>query len=950
MTALLQKVFNRVSHANIFAIPAIIALIILICSPFVSRLIPGISDINYLPLHSILEIISVSFAFMIFAVSAERILISMNIRTAILACAFLAVVCFDLSHLLSFTGMPDYVTPSGPQKTIYFWLAARFTAAVALFLVVLPLANRPIKRAVFVSMLVITVAIIALVHMVIFYHANALPTVYVPQQGLTLTKIAAEYLFISLNILTILWMRFGYAQNTHYYAPALYTAMWCLVCSGFYFTLYLDMHDAYNAVGHVFKIAAYLFLYRALLHEVLSKPYLTLIEREADISATLAAIPDVLFEVDDEERFCQVKNTDKVSMYLPPEHFLGKTLVQCMPKEAYIAGQKAIAQARQSGRSEPCSYPLLIEGKVFWFQVIAARRQAKSNKPRFVLAVRDITQQMLAEAELKVNALALYTREGIMITDANNHIIKVNPAFSFITGYEAHEVVGKSPSILSSGQHDAAFYKKMWLALSENGLWQGEIYNKRKNGEIFPEQVVINALTDQQGTVTHYIASFNDISKAKADQQYIHQLAFYDPLTKLPNRRLLIERTAQAQTHSDRSGHYAALFFIDLDHFKQLNDSLGHSYGDELLRQLSERLQHAIREQDTLARPGGDEFILLAQFNSSELTIATEDAHQLGHKLLEIINNPFELKQHHYQISASIGIALFNDNKKNIDDLMSSADLAMYHSKEMGRNQLYFFEPGMHKTLRKKQRLEQSLKQAISKQQLKLFYQPKVNSQGQIVSYEALIRWFHPEFGLITPNDFIPLAENSYLINEIGEWVLTTACQQIRVFQQQGTPLPIAVNVSERQLVQKNFVEIVSSIVQNSGIDPHLLELEITESMLNEDLENTRIKLLALSKLGITFSLDDFGTGYSSLIYLKNLPINVLKIDRSFVHEFLTQETDLAIVKTIIAMAKSLSLHVVAEGVEQQDQYEMLMSLGCDLFQGYLFGKPEPLTPPEPIE
>lgn len=531
-----------------------------------------------------------------------------------------------------------------------------------------------------------------------------------------------------------------------------------------------------------------------------------------------------------------------------------------------------------------------------------------------------------------------------MITDAQRRIIRVNPAFTDITGYSEAEVIGKKPSVLSSGLHDKKFYQHLWDVLTQTDVWSGEIYNRRKNGEVYPEHVVINALRNSNGEVTHYIASFNDISKAKADQQRIHRLAYYDPLTHLPNRRLLLDKIAEAQAECQRSAEYAALLFIDLDHFKQLNDSLGHSFGDDLLYQLAERLQLSIRATDTLARPGGDEFILLARLQSKDESSAALDAQHLGDKLLQEVRQPFMLKQHRYHITASIGIALFNDGSKAIDELMSSADLAMYHSKESGRNQLYFFEPQMQQNLRQRQLLESALKQALANDEFRLFYQPKVNTLGAVSGYEALIRWQHPELGLIAPDVFIPLAESSGLIIDIGHWVLQTACEQIKQFCTQGSPYTIAVNVSERQLAQKDFVGLVQQAISDSGIEAHLLELELTESMLHDNLEHTRQTLHALSQLGAVMSLDDFGTGYSSLSYLKNLPISVLKIDQSFVKEFLTQDTDHAIVRTILAMAESLSLTVVAEGVEQQAQFDELVRLGCNLFQGYLFGKPAPLT------
>lgn len=954
MLASIQRLSHRlVPDAHLVLRISLLLLVFLTFLPiFFKSKLPAIDIEYYQTIHTALEIIAITISALIFAVIREQAQYELNWRGLVLAAAFFAVFWLDMAHVLSFQGMAPYFGDNTPAKTINFWLSARLFAALALLYAVLPKADQAAKPQLLIPAIFFASLLVVVCHIWFIGFPNTVPATYVPETGLTRFKILAEYFIVTLYGLSLilLWSQAG--QERPFAPAALSTALILMVLSELFFTLYHNMSDVYALIGHILKVAAYLFLYRALVHESLAKPFRKLAESSAELTATLNAVPDLLFEVDLEGRFYRVHTGQNQQLLYPPEYFLGKTIAEVMPESAKQAGELAIAEAWQNqGVSSPQHYALEIADKMEWFQVIASlKHEATSTlQPRFVLAARNITEQKIAEANAQINALAFQTREAIMITDDQRRIIRVNPAFTEITGYSEQEVCGQTPVILRSGLHDESFYAELWQTLEQTGVWSGEIYNKRKNGEIYPEYIIVNAIHDNQGQVTHYIASFNDISALKSDQERIYRLAFYDPLTQLPNRRLLLERINEVQHECSRTGHYAALLFIDLDHFKRLNDSLGHSSGDELLQQLASRLNPTLRQTDTLARPGGDEFILLAPSFKTQLDEASADAEKLAVKLLELIRKPFKLGQQPYQISASIGITLFNDHSKSTDELMASADLAMYHSKEQGRSTWHFFEQSMQQQILLRQQLETEMHTALRQQQFKVFFQPKVNDCGKLTGYEALLRWQHPERGMISPDEFIPIAEQSGFIVELGHWVLLQTCQAL---QQLSDPsLVIAINVSKRQLQTDDFVESTLAAISTRDVLANQLEFEITESMLMTDVEHTRSKLEKLHHHGISFAVDDFGTGYSSLAFLKSLPIQVLKIDRSFVRDFLVDQKDYAIVDTIISMAKALNLTVVAEGVETVEQFNKLSQMHCDLFQGYLFGRPAAdLVPPTQLQ
>ncbi|MCQ8102606.1 EAL domain-containing protein [Methylomonas sp. SURF-2] len=557
----------------------------------------------------------------------------------------------------------------------------------------------------------------------------------------------------------------------------------------------------------------------------------------------------------------------------------------------------------------------------------------------------DITERKQAEAEFRIAATAFESQEAMVITDVNAVILRVNKTFTESTGYSAEEAVGQNISILKSGRHERDFYADMWHSLTTTGTWQGEIWDKRKNGQIYPKWLTITAVKDETGAVTHYVGTHIDISDRKAAEDEIKNLAFYDPLTQLPNRRLLLDRLQQALAAHARKQQFGALLFLDLDNFKNLNDSLGHEKGDQLLQQVASRLSSCVREYDTVARLGGDEFVVMLKELGGKSAEAAIQAEIIGDKILQSLNQVYLFEGYEHRSTASIGVTLFNDQSLGIDELLKQADIAMYQAKAAGRNNMRFFDPAMQASIVARAALEQALREALESRQFKVFYQPQVDAGGRIHGAEALLRWEHGKHGMVAPASFIPLAEETGLILPIGLYVLESTCQQLVKWS--GQPgmehLTIAVNVSIRQFRQEDFARQVLAVLAETGANPARLKLELTESILALDLQDIKAKMTSLKSRGVRFSLDDFGTGYSSLAYLKQLPLDQLKIDQGFVSDILVDANDEAIAKMIIALAASMGLEVIAEGVETVMQEQKLLHLGCRNYQGYLYGKPLPV-------
>lgn len=561
------------------------------------------------------------------------------------------------------------------------------------------------------------------------------------------------------------------------------------------------------------------------------------------------------------------------------------------------------------------------------------------------ITITDLTESKKIASNLRVAATVFDSQEGMTVTDAGGTILTVNQAFTDITGYSAKDVIGKNPRLLSSGLNDEVFYAAMWKSIHETGKWEGDIWNRRKNNDPYLEHIIVTAVKYPDGTVSNYVGTLTDITISRKAAEEIQNLAFYDPLTQLPNRRLLQDRVNQALASCDRNGQTGALLFIDLDNFKMINESLGHAMGDRLLKEVAERLKSCVRAGDTVARMGGDEFVVMLEDLNEQPHVAATQAEATGEKILASLNQIYQFGRKELHNSASIGVTLLNSNQREFGEPYQQADIAMYQAKKAGRNTLRFFDPQMQKVVNARSTLEGELHKAIEYHQFFLYYQIQVENTQCPTGAEALIRWVHPTRNLVSPTEFIPIAEETGLIIPIGTWVLETACAQLKTWEGNALTrdLILSVNVSAKQIHQTDFAAKVQAIVQHHGINPKRLKLELTESILLDNMESIIATMNEISALGVCFSLDDFGTGYSSLQYLKKLPLHQLKIDQSFVRDLVVDSNDRAIVHTIIAMAQSLNLDVIAEGVETEEQRQLLEIAGCVHYQGYLFGKPVPI-------
>ncbi|RHW20675.1 putative bifunctional diguanylate cyclase/phosphodiesterase [Pseudomonas jilinensis] len=581
------------------------------------------------------------------------------------------------------------------------------------------------------------------------------------------------------------------------------------------------------------------------------------------------------------------------------------------------------------------------EGHFIWIQASGRVIRDEQGQPqRIVGIVRDVTELKSNEERLRQAAVVFdSTKEGVVITDARNRILNVNQAFCRITGYSREQVLGQNPGFLKSGRHNHGFYRELWAKLQATGSWQGEIWNRRKDSEIYPQWQTINAVYDSDGRLTHYVAVFTDLSQLKRSQQEVDFLAHHDPLTRLPNRLLIMERLNNAVLRARRHSHRLGLISIDLDRFKNVNDSLGHSAGDELLRIAAERMTGVCREEDTLARLGGDEFVLLV-----DQLDQVEDLALIAGRIQQAFAQPFEIDGQRIHLTVSLGLSVFPDDCQDAGDLLKNADTAVSQAKNSGRNSYAFYTQALTEQARRQLALESNLHQALAQQQLQVYYQPLIAlHSGRLSGFEALVRWQHPELGMVAPDEFLPVAQRAGLMGLIDEYVLSQACRQMRTWLDAGYQLDtMAVNMSGYWLERGQVLGSVEQALHEAGLAADYLELEVTESEIMQHGEQCIELLDALRQRGVRLSIDDFGTGYSSLLRLKRLPVNKLKIDRGFIVDLPGDSNDSAIARAIIALAQSLQLQVTAEGIETEAQQTLLRELGCDIGQGYFFSRPLP--------
>ncbi|MDH5632615.1 MAG: EAL domain-containing protein [Gammaproteobacteria bacterium] len=632
-----------------------------------------------------------------------------------------------------------------------------------------------------------------------------------------------------------------------------------------------------------------------------------------------------------------------------PEELIGRSYFDFSPNDAR---QKTFSDCLATGRTyfevnKPFRYASSSKTQTSWDWSIVPIVVDGDTVTGLLLTLFDVTERMRTEEQMRKLTRALeQTADAVMITDRQGIVEYVNPGYEKITGYSSDETLGKRPSLLKSGKQGPAFYSQLWETIQAGNVFSEVFVNRRKNGELYFEEKTITPLKNRYSEITHFVATGRDITERMQTQERLHYMAHHDALTELPNRALFIDRLRQALARGRWHNRLVAVLFLDIDRFKNINDSFGHEVGDDLLKELGQRFVAAMREGDTVARFGGDEFVIMAT------DIATvSDIELIARKLLSVLNDPIRILEKDIVVTASIGISIYPGDGEDSSTLVKHADTAMYRSKELGRNTFQFYSADMSHRVYEHLALENELRNALAANEFELYYQPQFDmSNDRIVAVEALLRWNHPQRGVLLPDEFLPVLEEIGLIVPVTNWVIYDACRQAVAWHDAGLrPLRVAVNISARQCNSMEIVELVTEVLEETGMDPALVELEITESVL---MENTSLALRvvnALADIGVRLAIDDFGTGYSSLSYLKRFPVDTLKIDRSFIRDITTDPDDASIIRAIVAMARALNMHIIAEGVETAEQQAFLRQIECDGVQGFLFGTPLPALQIEPL-
>jgi diguanylate cyclase (GGDEF)-like protein/PAS domain S-box-containing protein len=1046
---------------------------------------------QYLPLHTTLESMAIVVSISVFAIGWNTRRYHQHNHLLWISILFLGVGVFDFSHTISFEGMPDFISTNTPNKTIHFWLAARTLAVIGLLGAALIPSTTRIR---YKTLLLVVVITLILVHYLVLYRLETMPVAFAPGQGLTTYKLMFEYGLIAAYSGTALLFFRHMTKPCNFSSCSLMASALLMAQSEYFFTLYSTASDSYNLIGHLYKIAAYAILYKALFIENITEPYEQLKRSQQRLTATIEAVPDWLFELDESGNVLEVYARPENDSFSSAE-LKGQNLANLIPAEAVTIFFDAMADARAHGPARNRQVVITQEDseRCFTFSV-SWHKSGNHHQDRYLVLSRDETdaihqQKALAnEALLNANLLTLarlaqsqneadflgsalqrlqhLTRSehscfylinslstepeplyssadghhllplstlqylasqpdklllnhphelqipgvahinkqlqrlaSIMVTDAdqpcllavctnktsvynaqdledmqilaesiwqlvrrrrmeqaietlsltvsqsphsivitavNGKIEYVNDTFIAHSGYQRDEVIGKTPQILKSEKTPGTVTREIWAQLNQGKIWKGELVNRRKNGSEYIQRLSIYPVRDNRGTIVKYISHGEDITANKEADALIQQLSHYDQLTALPNRLMLEERFEQALDSARRYEEHVALICLDLDNFRDINDTLGHSVGDFMLQQTSLRIRNLLPTRDTVSRLSGDNFLIV---------LPGTDIHQAAlcaSEILTAIEQPIIHNEQELSITASIGIALYPLDGVTIESLLMGAEAAMFQVKHNGRNGYRFFAPGMQEHSSRSLALGNALKHALFNHELRLAYQPQYSlKKHQLVGAEVLLRWQHPLWGSISPAEFIPMAETGGLIIPITEWIARSAARQLLQWQQQGLQhLVLAINLSATHFARPGLCQSLTTILAEEGISPDCIELELTEAVALKNPEAVIQTMQELKDAGFHLAIDDFGTGYSSMSYLKRFSVDKLKIDQSFVRDLNNSRDDQAIVMAICQITDSLGMLSIAEGVETQEQLQQLQDAGCDEIQGYLYSRP----------
>ena len=914
--------------------------------------------VPYAPVgHMILEIFSIVVGALIITIAWQTLDRSRKNSSNLLVLGFTVVVGSDFLHVLSYQGMPDFLSPSSPSKAIFFWLVGRYAELFVLIGAALHI-SLPGPR---LRWFLLGLLIFAVVLQVGMFHLDMLPATFVPGVGVTPFKASLEYLLFAGYLAVALWIFIRHRRTGLSRGLDFAVASFIMGVAELAFSNYTTPSDFINIVGHFYKVVAYGFMFRAAFMTGMRMPYEKLEESEAqlhakrkELEALLDNIPLSVTRIDRDLRYKYVNRLYEQRVGEGRADIIGRQMGGWNQFQNLDDNNARIMAALAGQKSEFDFDFINDKGEHVYRSAIMVPERDDDGHVRGVLTIiADITERVKAQNQLlqsqseMIGLKAALDAHAIVATvDAQGILVEVNDKFCEQSQYSREELIGQHSDIIASGYHPESFMHEIWDTVLRGDIWSGEICSRAKDGTIYWVYSTTVPVVDAAGQVTQFIAINADITKRKRAEQEVEHMAFHDALTGLPNRRLMRDRLGHAVLRAARNRSYGAVLLLDIDYFKEINDTLGHALGDALLQEMTGRLCDSLRSCDTVARLGGDEFVIILEDIGDNAEDATSHADSVCEKIRETMNAPCRLGEDEVSATLSIGVVLFHVAQDHPDELLKQADIALYKAKEEGRNRVRYFDPSLQADVTARAALLRDLRQALGQDQLCLHYQPIVDADRRILGVEALLRWQHPSRGLVSPDIFIPIAEQSNLIAPIGQWVLESACAQLRQWADDPgrADWTIAVNVSARQFNEPEFVANVERALAKTGANPSLLCLELTESILHNDLGVTQSKMATLRDRGVRFSLDDFGTGYSSLSYLQQLPLDQLKIDRSFIHGALSDPNSAEIVAIILSLARNLDLRVVAEGVDTAAQFDFLCGHHCHAFQGYLFSRPVPVA------